>query len=119
MPLDPAILLHWPAMELRFFHALSAEKQRLWTTKWLAAGGQIYDGRMIALKNDPIWRAMTNAKRLKGEAHRFMVFRGWDVTRAEAKDLGLLQPDEVLDCDAFDDEAPTKLTRKCSRPLDG
>ena len=117
--LDPAILLHWPAIELRVFHnAAEKQKHARWVGKWLTAGGKLYEGRMIALKNDPIWRAMTGAKRLRGEVSRANIFIGCDVTRKEAVAFGLIQPSHVLERTAFNDENPAFLTRPYSRALD-
>lgn len=53
----------WPAME--FVRLESRLERRLWNVKWKALGGTFYpgtsdypEGRMIALKNDPIWKAL-------------------------------------------------------------
>lgn len=50
---DPAILDEWPAQEL--FRAEDRELPRNWIARWTGAGGTIFEGRMIAPKNDPIW----------------------------------------------------------------
>lgn len=50
---DPAILDQWPAQEL--YRAAPATQPRDWADRWEAAGGELYRGRMIALKNAPIW----------------------------------------------------------------
>lgn len=47
------ILDAWPAQEL--FRGESREKERNWNARWIAAGGKLFGGRMIALKNAPIW----------------------------------------------------------------
>ena len=48
----------WPAQEL--FRAEARKEPRDWLTRWIGAGGQLVDGaRMIALKNDPIWEAIS------------------------------------------------------------
>src|SRR5574337_1593062 len=63
----PAILNLWPAQEL--FRAFPRKTHRQWSGedaeniikgepiegRWADAGGQLFDGRMIALKNAPIW----------------------------------------------------------------
>ena len=33
--------------------------QRDWRSKWIAKGGRLYQGRMVALKDDPIWTAIS------------------------------------------------------------
>ena len=52
------ILDVWPAQELIF---VWPEKERKdWVNVWLAHGGGVFDGRkMIALKDDPIWSAIS------------------------------------------------------------
>lgn len=47
------ILYLYPAQEL--FRAESRDEPRDWPARWREAGGQFFDGRMIALKNDPVW----------------------------------------------------------------
>jgi hypothetical protein len=53
----------WPAME--FVRLENRVERRAWSAKWKALGGKFYpgpseypEGRMIALKNDPIWKEM-------------------------------------------------------------
>lgn len=53
----------WPAME--FIRLENRVERRAWSAKWKALGGKFYpgpseypEGRMIALKNDPIWKAL-------------------------------------------------------------
>jgi hypothetical protein len=45
--------LAFPAQEL--IRVEERQAKRDWSGKWKAAGGNIYSGRMIALKEDPIW----------------------------------------------------------------
>jgi len=52
---DPAVLDQWPAQEL--IRVQETRVQRDWAARWASAGGTFFDGRMIALKNDPIWRS--------------------------------------------------------------
>jgi hypothetical protein len=54
---DPAVLTGWPAQEL--IRIASAEAPREWQKRWTDAGGQLSEGRLIALKNDPIWRRIS------------------------------------------------------------
>lgn len=58
-----AILRAEPAME--FIRLENRVERRLWNVKWKGLGGTFYpgpseypEGRMIALKTDPIWRAL-------------------------------------------------------------
>lgn len=43
----------WPAWTL--FQCISGPNPIDWKAKWVNAGGNIFDGYMVALKNDPIW----------------------------------------------------------------
>ncbi len=51
-----AVLDQWPAWEL--VRIQEAREPRDWPARWAAAGGTFFGGRMIALKADPIWRAI-------------------------------------------------------------
>ena len=50
-------LMAFPAQEL--VRIYDREKPRNWESRWAAAGGKFYGGRMIALKGDPIWTAIS------------------------------------------------------------
>lgn len=52
---DPAVRDQWPALELVRIMNFDSEHKRNWAQIWTNAGGQFYDGRMIALKDDLIW----------------------------------------------------------------
>jgi len=54
---NAAVLDQWPAQEL--IRARVAKVPRDWAQRWTDAGGTFYGGRMIALKNDPIWRRLS------------------------------------------------------------
>lgn len=51
--LDQSMLDDFPAQEL--YRAEPRLRPRDWPSRWIAAGGTLSEGRMIALKNDPIW----------------------------------------------------------------
>lgn len=89
------VLDAFPAQEL--FRAEERKEPREWPTRWMQAGGQIFDGgRMIALKNDPIWSAISefDTPFPPFDFNSGMWVR--DVDRAEAESLGLLQPGEEV-----------------------
>lgn len=74
---------------------LSAEEAR-----WVIAGGKFYDGRMIALKGDPVWGelgAWENFKDALGVDHPPFAFNsgmGWkEISVAECDELGVTGPD--------------------------
>jgi hypothetical protein len=54
---DPAVLDEWPAQEL--VRVRQSKVPRDWAARWAEAGGQFFDGQMIALKDDPIWRKIS------------------------------------------------------------
>jgi hypothetical protein len=47
-----------PAQEL--YRAFDRKNPRDWARRWTEVGGQLYDSRMIALKNDRIWLALSD-----------------------------------------------------------
>ena len=116
--LEPVLLFMWPALEVHFEHGVCSQRRKFWVEKWIIAGGKIFDGRLIALKNDPVWRAMTGATILKGEASRKRVFLGVHIHRREAVAYGLIQPKQRLRREAFADASQMHLTREYSRVLD-
>lgn len=50
-------LMAYPAQEL--VRVYDRENPRDWESRWRAAGGHFYGGRMIALKGDPVWTAIS------------------------------------------------------------
>lgn len=74
-----------------------------WESRWRAAGGELIDGRMVALKNDPIWQALGDGvggytDTLGNPFPPFAFNSGYDVNnigRAECIELGLLEEGEV------------------------
>lgn len=54
---DPAVLAQWPAQEL--IRVIDSKDKRDWAQIWADNGGQFFNGRMIALKDDPIWIAIS------------------------------------------------------------
>lgn len=65
-----------------------------WRDRWTAAGGQLYDGRMIALKGDAVWEKIS---RFGTPWPPFDFNSGMDVKnvgRREAVALGLIEPNE-------------------------
>lgn len=89
-----AILKVWPAQEL--YRAGSRHVPRDWQARWEAAGGEFFEGRMIALKNDPIWEKISafGTPYAPFDFNSGMDVR--DVERAEAIRFGLLRHDELV-----------------------
>lgn len=92
---DPAVLDQWPAQEL--IRVIDSKEKRDWEQRWRDAGGTVYPGgRMIALKNDPIWEAIS---RFGLPYPPFDFNSGMDVAdvdRDEAIDLRLIKADEQI-----------------------
>lgn len=67
---------------------------RPWRERWVEAGGKLYDGRMIALRNDPIWRRIS---RFGSPVPPFDFNSGMgleEVDRFEAEGLGIELPED-------------------------
>lgn len=88
---DPDILDLWPAQEL--VRVRDAQEPRDWASRWAEAGGTFFGGRMIALKNDPIW---TRISRFGLPYPPFDFNSGMDVSdvdRETAIEAGLIDRD--------------------------
>jgi hypothetical protein len=91
---DPDVLDQWPALEL--IRVAQRKVPRDWLSRWRAAGGKFYQGRMIALVNDPVWVKISRFG-LPYAPFDFGSGMGTQpVDRAEAEDLGVLGPDDVV-----------------------
>lgn len=106
--------LAFPAQELvRIEERL---KPRDWQTKWKGAGGKLFERRMIALKDDPIWIKISAF----GNPYPPFDFNSGmgleDVSYDEAVRLGVIedgyQPPEVSPIDNFDAELESSLEIK-------
>lgn len=91
---DEDALDAFPAQEL--VRIRDAAAPRDWEARWTKAGGSVIDGRMVALKGDGIWSRISRF----GTPYPPYDFGSgmWveDVSRAEAVDLGLMTPDQVV-----------------------
>ena len=107
---DSDALYMYPAQEF-----LRVEPRRVprtdWQTRWRAAGGRIYGGRMVALKSSPVWQ---NLSRFDRPYPPFDFGSGMGVEgvdRDEAIELGLLPKDEPVDeIPDFDDALETEVS---------
>lgn len=111
----PATLEEWPAQELTRFVGRGAPRAD-WAARWTAAGdavgwvgaakdaGGFPDWRMVALKGSPIWQALGDGaggyKDTLGNPYPPFAYGSglaWaDVSRDEAIELGLIQPEEQV-----------------------
>lgn len=101
---DPARLEAWPAQELVRFE--SRNDKRNWLRRFNEAGNAgggsgwtVQGGRMIALKDDPVWSMLGSPDLFEdglGNPYPPFAFNSgmWtrDVSREEAVDYGLLEP---------------------------
>lgn len=86
----------YPAYE--FYRATNAREPRDWESRWLAGGARLYGGRMIALKDDPIWTNPT-FNRLGTPYPPFDWGSGMrmrQIDRDECIELGLIKPDQQV-----------------------
>jgi hypothetical protein len=89
---DPAVLDEFPAQEMLRIEARRVPRD--WPSRWAAAGGRTYNGRMIARKDDDIW---TRISRFGTPFPPFDFGSGMgvaDVGRQEAESLGVIAPGE-------------------------
>lgn len=91
---DPDVINAWPAQEL--VRIAARKVPRDWIRRWAAAGGKFAEGRMIALKTDPIW---TRLSRFGRPYPPFDYNSGMgleEIDREEAEKLGLIEPGQKL-----------------------
>jgi len=83
--------LAFPAQEL--IRIEQREVPRQWSRIWVGKGGKLYNNRMIALKDDPIWTAISRF----GQPYPPFDFNSGmgveDVSYDEAVSLGVIKPD--------------------------
>jgi hypothetical protein len=117
---DPTVLDLWPADEL--YRALDRRIPRDWETRWndaratlgddtSATEGQGDDGPFVALKNDPIWAAISAFGNPYPPFDFESGMRVRDVDRDSAIDLGVLAPDDTPEParDSFADPTLSEL----------
>jgi hypothetical protein len=92
---DPDILDAWPAQELVRLHAVKVPRD--WPERWSAAGGKMFGGRMIALKTDPIWQAISRFGRPFPPFDYNSGMGLEEIDREEAESLGLISPGEKIE----------------------
>jgi hypothetical protein len=93
---DPAVLDEWPGSEL-VRHEGRVNERPDWPRRFVAAGGRLYGGRMIALKDSPVW---TRLSRFGLPYPPFDYNSGMgldDVDRDECIALGLIDRDRQIE----------------------
>lgn len=95
MEQDPDVLDAYPAQEL--IRVEQRKQPRLnWPQRFQDAGGTLVQGRMVALKNSPVWSALS---RFQTPYPPFDYNSGMgleDISRSDAEDLGLIQPNQKV-----------------------
>jgi len=105
---DETILDAFPAQEL--YRAEGRKEPRNWRERWSEAGGEFYGGKMIALKNDDIWTAIsavTGQPYPPFDYNSGMSIR--DVSRSKAIKYGLIDQDTRIEPErrSFETSFPT------------
>jgi hypothetical protein len=109
--LDPDVLRPFPAQELIFVSSsFPTVQKRTWIEKWTSVGGRLFEGRPIALKNDPIWRKISYRHEGDAPYDEAGAIDARDIGRREAQALGLITADQDLDLAAFHSDSPNSLT---------
>ena len=115
--LSPEALDEYPALELKrmFGRTLPRGFKRgpkgsiipvpddAWPARWEAAGGELYDGRMIALKSDDVWQNLGDGDgdyddTLGNPFPPFAFnsgFMTFEISRHDAVELGVMDEDDV------------------------
>lgn len=91
---SPDLLDTFPAQEL--LPSTARVPREDWNRRWIAAGGQVIDDRIVGLKTDPAWERLS----IFGLPYPPFDFGSqrelMDIDREEAEALGLLSPGERL-----------------------
>jgi hypothetical protein len=120
---DDFALYAWPAYELVRIYPRRiprGEEERdpseSWPERWEECGGEFYDGRMIARKDDPIWSELGNSERfddgLDSEVPPFAFGSGYgwrEVSREECIELGVISEDEEIEGRASEQEEAMEI----------
>ena len=112
-------LAAFPAQELVRVRQVKVERK--WRERWTANGGRLFGGRMVALKNDPVW---TRISRFGTPYPPFDFNSGMgveDVDWDEAVELGLLKDDDPppkMEDRGFNDGLSAKLPEGSEKELD-
>jgi hypothetical protein len=112
--LDSAILDQWPAQEL--YRAAPRPVRRDWLRRWTENGGRTYGGKMIALKDDSVWYALSD---FGFPFPPFALGSGMevrDIDRNTAMSLGLIDRDRQVSQRVFRDLSSSCLIQHLRRP---
>lgn len=108
---NPGLRVAFPAQEL--VRRQQRKEPRDWLRRWVEAGGKLFNGRMIAMKADPVW---TEISRFGTPWPPFDFGSGMglrDVSRREALALGLIDADQPpVETPAQPDGKPAATAKK-------
>lgn len=95
--MTPGAFAAFPAQE--FTRVVYRKQKRAdWPRRWAAAGGKVYGGRMIALKDDPVWQRLGDDGPFGNPYPPFDWGSGMgvvDVDRREAIELGVVTAEGI------------------------
>ena len=106
---DPDHAWAFPALEL--VRKERRDVPRAWRERWSEAGGKFYGGRMIALRDDPVWRKIS---RFGSPTPPFDFNSGMgleEISITEAERLGVIKPG------AYEGGALTEVIRKNTKDV--
>ena len=91
---DPVLLDAFPCLEL--YRLEQRIEKRDWRARWLAAGGHLYNKRMIARKDSPIWSSISrfNTPYPPFDFNSGMWTR--NISRKTASNLGIITRADVI-----------------------
>lgn len=92
---DSSLLEAFPCQE--FLRVEDRKVPRDWIRRWVDAGGSLYDGRMIASKDDPIWTAISRFGRPWPPFDYGSGMGLEDVGRQDAIDLGVIKSKDKIE----------------------
>ncbi|MDR2981994.1 MAG: hypothetical protein LBV12_07070 [Puniceicoccales bacterium] len=101
---DEDYLQAFPAREL--IRVEDRKEKRDWQAIWQAAGGKLYNGRMIARQGDPIWTAISQFGNPWAPFAWGSGMDTEDIDRDESLALGVLQPDQPVEPEEFSAAPP-------------
>lgn len=111
----------FPAWEL--IRVLEVTVPRDWPARWAIAGGRMTDGRMIALKGDPVWGELGSSGNFDDALdtdHPPFAFNsgmGWrEIQREEALAMGITGPDGQT-IDEWMEGVPATIAGKLPLPV--
>jgi hypothetical protein len=91
---SPDLLDAFPAQEL--LPSTARQPRDTWARRWIDAGGEVINGRIVGLKTDPAWERLS----IFGLPYPPFDFGSqrelMDIDRSEAESLGLISPNQRL-----------------------